>query len=79
MLLMTTLVFAANPNPVSQQYPPEIHHSLHPPLDHSQVYWNFGGSAVLTKKFVRLTPSTQARQGWMWNEYPMVSYNIIFP
>lgn len=46
------------------------------PLDKSQVYWNFGGSTVLTKKFVRLTPSTQDRKGWLWNEYPIESENF---
>lgn len=49
----------------------ESHHSLRPPLDSSQVYWNFGGSTVLTKNFIRLTPSTQDRRGWLWNEYPL--------
>lgn len=61
-----------NINPVSLHYPIEAHHSLHPPLDHSQIYWNYGGSTVLAKKFLRLTPSTQGRQGWMWNEYALV-------
>lgn len=38
-----------------------------------QVYWNFGGSTVLTKNVIRLTPSTQDRRGWLWNEYPLES------
>ena len=38
-----------------------------------QVYWNFGGSTVLTKSAIRLTPSTQDRRGWLWNEYPLES------
>lgn len=54
----------------------EAHHSLHPPLDQSQVYWNFGGSTVLTKHFIRLTPSGQSRRGWLWNDYPLESNNF---
>ena len=46
----------------------EMHHSLHRPLDQSQVYWNFGGSTVLTKNSIRLTPSAQNRRGWLWND-----------
>jgi len=44
-------------------------------MDKSQVYWSYGGSTVLTKNFVRLTPSTQDRRGWLWNEYPLESDN----
>jgi len=62
-------------NPVSDLHSIERHHSLHHPLDQSQVYWNFGGSTVLTKKQIRLTPSTQDRRGWLWNEYPLESEN----
>jgi hypothetical protein len=39
------------------------------------VYWNFGGATVLTKNIIRLTPSTQDRRGWLWNEYPLESTN----
>lgn len=92
-------------DPVSYNHPPEVHHSMRPPLDKSQVntatlifffficflcsllvgtsadwwmcvvqvYWNFGGSTVLTRKLIRITPDTQDRQGWLWNEYPIVS------
>jgi len=60
-------------NPVSTQYPPEPHHSLHPPMDAAQSYFTFGGSTVATKKFMRLTPSTQDRRGFVWNEYPIES------
>jgi hypothetical protein len=59
----------------SKQYEPEAHHSLRAPLDKSLVYWNFGGSTVLTKHLIRLTPSTQDRRGWLWNEYPLESAN----
>lgn len=60
---------------VSIQYAVESHHSLHAPLDKSQVYWNFGGATVMTKTLIRLTPSTQDRRGWLWNEYPLESTN----
>jgi len=60
-------------NPVSTQYTPEPHHSLHAPMDTSQSYFTFGGSTVATKKYMRLTPSTQDRKGFVWNEYPMES------
>jgi hypothetical protein len=46
----------------------EAHHSLHRPHDQSQVYWNFGGATVLTKKYIRITPSGQNRRGWLWND-----------
>ncbi len=60
---------------MSTQYQPEVHHSLRPPLDGAQVYWNYGGSTVLTKHIIRLTPATQDRRGWLWNEYPLESIN----
>jgi hypothetical protein len=41
----------------------ELHHSLHRPLDKTQVYWNYGGSTVMTRDFIRLTPSAQNRKG----------------
>lgn len=53
----------------------EIHHSLHRPLDQSQVYWNFGGSTVLSKNTIRITPAAQNRRGWLWNDYPIESNN----
>eukprot|EP01006_Ploeotia_vitrea_P053097 TRINITY_DN67753_c9_g4_i2.p1 TRINITY_DN67753_c9_g4~~TRINITY_DN67753_c9_g4_i2.p1 ORF type:complete len:454 (+),score=251.40 TRINITY_DN67753_c9_g4_i2:18-1379(+) len=53
----------------------EVHHSLHRPLDSSQVYWNFGGATVMTKNFIRLTPATANRKGWLWNDYPIESDN----
>jgi len=46
-------------DPVSHEHKIEQHHSLHSPIDKSQVYWNFGGSTVVTKNFIRLSPSTQ--------------------
>src|SRR5271168_4579264 len=49
----------------------ETHHSLHKPLDKTQIYWNYGGSTVLTSNSIRLTPATQDRRGWLWNEYPL--------
>jgi len=67
--------WARGENPVSVAHPIEMHHSLHKPLDKSQVYWNFGGSTVLTRNLIRLTPSTQDRRGWLWNEYPLEAAN----
>lgn len=51
--------------------PIESHHSLSNPFDAHTVYWKFGGSSVMTKKYVRLTPATQDRRGWLWNDFPI--------
>jgi hypothetical protein len=64
---------AASESPVSWSHSPEAHHSLSAPLDKTQVYWAYGGSTVLTSHLIRLTPSTQDRRGWLWNEYPLES------
>ena len=66
---------ALETSPVSSDHPIEQHHSLHAPLDKTQVYWNYGGSTVLTNALIRLTPSTQDRRGWLWNEYPLEAAN----
>ena len=66
---------ALETSPVSVEHPIEQHHSLHTPLDKTQVYWNYGGSTVLTNTLIRLTPSTLDRRGWLWNEYPIESPN----
>lgn len=62
-------------DPVSYNHEPEAHHSLRPPLEKTQVYWNFGGATVVSRQLVRLTPDTQDRRGWLWNEYPLESEN----
>ena len=31
-------------------------------------HWDFGGSAVVTDKFIRLTPDTRSKVGWLWND-----------
>ena len=62
-------------SPISWNYPHEAHHSLHAPLDKTAVYWNYGGSTVLTQSLIRLTPAVQDRRGWLWNEYPLESAN----
>ena len=62
-------------SPISWSYPHEAHHSLHAPLDKTAVYWNYGGSTVLTQSHIRLTPTTQDRRGWLWNEYPLEAAN----
>lgn len=51
----------------------ELHHSLEPPMDQSLVYWNFGGSSVMTRNKIRLTPAGQNRRGYLYNEYPVES------
>ena len=54
----------------------ELHHSLHRPMDStSAVYWNFGGSTVLTRRQVCLTPATSNRRGYLWNDYGIESDN----
>jgi hypothetical protein len=35
------------------------------------VYWKYGGATVFTNKAIRLTPATQDRQGWLWNDFPL--------
>eukprot|EP00808_Paulinella_micropora_P005249 g4768.t1 len=67
------LCSAQNINPVSTSHAVESHHSIHRPIDKSQAYWTWGGSAVATKDFLRLTPAVQARRGWLWNQYPIES------
>eukprot|EP01083_Nonionella_stella_P001089 3142_1 len=63
----------------SHHKPIEQHHSLMRPFDSSAVYWEMGGSAVLTDKLTRLTPSAVSRQGWILNSYPLTSddYEIV--
>ena len=39
------------------------------------MYWNFGGSTVMAKKYVRLMAAVQDRSGWLWNEYPLEQEN----
>jgi len=53
--------------------PIEASHSLQTPFDASVHYWRFGGSTVATGKQMRLTPATQSRSGWLWNDYPLES------
>lgn len=65
---------AAKPGSAATHHKPiETHHSLSRPFDSSSVYWQFGGATVLTDKLVRLTPATQSRSGWLWNDYPLTS------
>jgi len=51
------------------------HHSLKAPLDKALSYWSYGGATVATRQLIRLTPNTQDRQGWLWNDYPIESEN----
>eukprot|EP00484_Ammonia_sp_Unknown_P019743 CAMPEP_0197048684 /NCGR_PEP_ID=MMETSP1384-20130603/23984_1 /TAXON_ID=29189 /ORGANISM="Ammonia sp." /LENGTH=433 /DNA_ID=CAMNT_0042480849 /DNA_START=10 /DNA_END=1308 /DNA_ORIENTATION=- len=57
----------------SHHLPIETHHSLHHPFDVSMPYWKYGGSTVCTESFIRLTPNSQSRQGWMFNEFELQS------
>eukprot|EP00002_Diphylleia_rotans_P026768 TRINITY_DN5354_c0_g1_i13.p1 TRINITY_DN5354_c0_g1~~TRINITY_DN5354_c0_g1_i13.p1 ORF type:complete len:517 (+),score=100.00 TRINITY_DN5354_c0_g1_i13:51-1601(+) len=33
-------------------------------------FWDFGGSALVTEDYIRLTPDIQSRSGWLWNKRP---------
>eukprot|EP00467_Chlorarachnion_reptans_P012772 CAMPEP_0114512062 /NCGR_PEP_ID=MMETSP0109-20121206/14756_1 /TAXON_ID=29199 /ORGANISM="Chlorarachnion reptans, Strain CCCM449" /LENGTH=412 /DNA_ID=CAMNT_0001691683 /DNA_START=178 /DNA_END=1416 /DNA_ORIENTATION=- len=55
--------------------PTEPHHSMNQPMDQSRVYWFWGGSAVVAKRSVRLTPATAERRGFLWNDYPLETAN----
>eukprot|EP00992_Anisonema_acinus_P014442 TRINITY_DN9296_c0_g1_i1.p1 TRINITY_DN9296_c0_g1~~TRINITY_DN9296_c0_g1_i1.p1 ORF type:complete len:325 (-),score=53.26 TRINITY_DN9296_c0_g1_i1:14-988(-) len=49
------------------------HHSLVGPFisewwQGGVPHWDFGGSAVVTDKFIRLAPDKQSRLGWLWND-----------
>lgn len=50
--------------------PIETHHSLDTPFDAHSVYWKYGGATVFTNRAVRLTPASQDRRGWLWNDFP---------
>lgn len=74
-LLMTGVMVATR----SAEVPPVARangiaeHQLFPPflrsLEHSPAaHWSFGGSVVFTDNVVRLTPSKQSREGWLWND-----------
>jgi len=55
--------------------PIEPHHSMHAPMDQSRVYWFWGGSTVIAKRQIRLTPDTADRAGFIWNDYPLEAPN----
>ena len=57
----------------SHHLPIEPHHSLHHPFDISMPYWRYGGSTVCTESLIRLTPTAQSRQGWLFNEFELQS------
>jgi len=42
-------------------------------MDVSSQYWQIGGSTVAAKNFIRLTPSSQSRVGWLFNDYTLKS------
>lgn len=72
---ISTRAGSSGPSPISFDKPIETHHSLHIPLDKTQVYWNYGGSTVMSEQTIRLTPSVGDSKGWIWNEYPLESSN----
>eukprot|EP01084_Bolivina_argentea_P088415 159628_1 len=81
-IISTTAAKAEDKNKVvrpgssaSHHLPIETHHSLHHPFDVSMPYWKYGGSTVCTNTFIRLTPSAQSRQGWIFNEFELQSNN----
>ena len=52
------------------------HHSFHPPLvahvfTIGLPFWEFGGDAVLTDAYLRLTPDSPSRSGYAWNLEPL--------
>jgi len=57
----------------SHHLPVENHHSIYPPMDASLHYWKFGGSTVAGRSFLRLTPSSQSRSGWLVNDFAIGS------
>jgi hypothetical protein len=55
-------------------------HTLLPPLLESEAFggtrlrhWTFGGSAVVTDNFVRLTPAKQSREGFCFNDVAVLA------
>jgi mannose-binding lectin 1 len=49
------------------------HHSLIGPFisewwQGGVPHWDFGASAVITDKYVRVAPDKQSRTGWLWND-----------
>lgn len=49
------------------------HHSLVGPFisewwQGGLPHWDFGGAAVVTDKYIRLSPDKQSRLGWLWND-----------
>jgi len=57
----------------SHHLPVENHHSLYAPMDTALHYWRFGGSTVAGQNFIRLTPSSQSRSGWLLNDFDIRS------
>jgi len=53
----------------------ETHHSLYFPMDAALHYWSIGGATVSGKSFVRLTPASHSRSGWLLNNKAIRSNN----
>ncbi|KRZ18151.1 VIP36-like protein, partial [Trichinella zimbabwensis] len=50
-------------------------HSLSKPYQNTGFnipFWNFGGSTIVTSDYIRLTPDSPSRQGFLWNTIPVV-------
>jgi mannose-binding lectin 1 len=84
-LILAPLLVSGDTYQVDER--PEIvtHHSLHPPFitdwwQGGLPHWDFGGSAVVTDHYIRLTPDKQSRHGWVWNEEPndLASWHVSF-
>eukprot|EP01100_Stratorugosa_tubuloviscum_P001454 TRINITY_DN1322_c3_g1_i1.p1 TRINITY_DN1322_c3_g1~~TRINITY_DN1322_c3_g1_i1.p1 ORF type:complete len:595 (-),score=244.82 TRINITY_DN1322_c3_g1_i1:42-1757(-) len=47
--------------------PPLSLHSLQRPFNSINPTWISGGSTLVTEEFIRLTPPSQSKIGWLWN------------
>jgi len=78
--VLTILICAAVGNVQQQQLGYEVaKHSFHAPflfgISSTIPHWDYGGAAIATEHFVRLTPVVKSRVGWLWNTDPVESRN----
>merc|ERR1719499_1662948 len=74
MSVQSAAVYQGSPGDQSTHHlPVENHHSLFKPMDAALHYWSFGGSTVAAQSFLRLTPASQSRTGWLYNDYTLRS------
>jgi len=75
-LLLITLIFLGNFSEVSK-------HSFQAPflfgVSSNIPHWDYGGAAIATEHFLRLTPIVKSRVGYIWNLEPveMSSWEVI--